>query len=64
MNYRKTLNELFDLYNSSPGGLDNDTANQNIEKFGRNVIPEGKKKSTLRIFLEQFTDFLDISADC
>lgn len=60
MNYRKTLTELYDLYNSSPGGLDDAKANANIEKFGRNVIPEGKKKSTLRIFLEQFTDFLVI----
>ena len=33
-------------------------ARMNQEKFGFNELTEGEKKNTLRIFLEQFKDFL------
>ena len=35
-------------------------ARMNQEKFGFNELTEGEKKNTLRIFLEQFKDFLVI----
>ncbi len=40
--------------------LTSEQAKQNLEKYGYNELVEGKKKSTLQIFLEQFKDFLVI----
>lgn len=38
--------------------LTNEQAKRNQEKYGLNELEEGKKKNILRIFLEQFKDFL------
>lgn len=40
--------------------LTSEQAKQNQEKYGFNELVEGKKKSTLQIFLEQYKDFLVI----
>ena len=40
--------------------MTSEQARQNQEKYGFNELVEGKKKSTLQIFLEQYKDFLVI----
>ncbi len=46
--------------NGSLEPLSDQQVKANREKYGPNELAEGKKKSTLRIFLEQFKDFLVI----
>ena len=58
--YRQKPEELYSEFNSSENGLTSQQAEKNSEKYGKNQISEGKKKSALVIFLEQFKDFLVI----
>ena len=58
--YQKKLDELYKDFSSSENGLSTEQAQKNIEKFGNNVITQGKKKPIWQIFLEQFKDFLVI----
>ncbi|MFH0922521.1 MAG: HAD-IC family P-type ATPase, partial [Candidatus Micrarchaeota archaeon] len=43
---------------SSEKGLTGGQVRERLVKYGRNELKEGKKKGPLRMFLEQFTDFL------
>ena len=52
--------ELFRLRETSPEGLSEKEASLRLAKYGPNELQAGKKKSVLRIFLEQFADFLVI----
>ena len=56
--YQKKLDQLYTEFSSGENGLSTEQAVKNCEKFGRNVITEGKKKSIPVIFLEQYKDFL------
>ena len=58
--YRRSPEELYKEFSSGENGLTSAQAQQNAEKYGRNVISEGKKKSPFIIFLEQYKDFLVI----
>ena len=59
--WQKSREELFRELNSSPDGLTGAEAARRLEQYGPNELQEGGKKSTLRIFLEQFADFIVIS---
>ena len=58
--YRQTAEEVLAARNASSGGLTDQEARRRLEQFGPNKLSEGKKKSTLQIFLEQFKDLLVI----
>lgn len=56
--WQQTGQELGDGLQSGPGGLSGQEAARRLAQYGPNELREGGKKSTLRIFLEQFLDFL------
>ena len=60
--YRQTAEEVLAARNASAGGLTDQEARRRLEQFGPNKLSEGKKKSTLQVFLEQFKDLLDTGA--
>ncbi len=58
--YRKTVQQALDAQQAGMQGLSDQQAAQRREQFGPNKLSEGKKKSTLQIFAEQFKDLLVI----
>lgn len=58
--YQRRLDDLYGELGSGENGLSAEQAQKNIEKYGKNIITEGKKKPVWLIFLEQFKDFLVI----
>jgi magnesium-transporting ATPase (P-type) len=54
-----TVDEVIEKIKTDPDkGLDAEEANKRIEKFGRNEIPKGKKRSTFQRLLAQFKNTL------
>lgn len=58
--YQLTEEEVKRQVNGSTEPLTDAQVKENQSKFGPNELVEGKKKSTVQIFLEQFKDFLVI----
>ena len=58
--YQLSQNEVRREVNGKEEALTSSEVQQNQEKDGLNELVEGKKKSTIQIFLEQFKDFLVI----
>ncbi len=58
--WQQTGPDLQSLLQSGEPGLPGQEAARRLEKYGPNELREGGKKSTARIFLEQFLDFLVI----
>lgn len=50
---------ILDKLGTSESGLSQEQAAMILEEKGPNVLQEGKKKSTLQVFLSQFADLLD-----
>jgi Ca2+-transporting ATPase len=53
-----SLKEVFSDVNSSSKGLTKNEAKKRLADYGLNKIKEMKKKSTLKMFIEQFTSIL------
>ncbi len=54
------IDKVFEKLSSSPSGLTEDEASSRLEKYGRNELEEGETVSPIKLFLEQFSDFLVI----
>ncbi|WP_352399855.1 cation-translocating P-type ATPase [Anaerotignum sp.] len=56
--WMRKKDELFQEYGTSKHGLSGDEAERRIEKYGENKLKEGKRKSIVQVFFEQFADLL------
>ncbi len=56
--WEKSRMELFREFSSQENGLTQSDANLRLERYGANELLDRQKKGVLRIFLEQFSDFL------
>jgi len=52
------VEEVFNEVKSSPAGLSSQEVASRLEKYGANTLQEGKKKSLLEKFVDQFKDFM------
>lgn len=58
--YQQTPDDVLDALGTLKSGLSSEKASQLLNEHGENVLTEGKKKSTLQVFLSQFADLLVI----
>ena len=56
--FNKTGQETLELQKTSAAGLSAEEVERRKEQFGPNKLTEGKKKSVLQVFLEQFKDLM------
>ena len=56
--YQQTVKEVLDRVKSRESGLTDEEVKRSREACGWNELTEGKKKSILQIFCEQYKDFL------
>lgn len=56
--YLQSVEDVFKEVQSSPSGLSSQEAASRLEKYGENTLQEGKKKSLLEKFVDQFKDFM------
>ena len=52
------LSEISQLLNTSPSGINNISAAQRLEEYGKNQITDKKKKTVFRMLLHQLSDFM------
>ena len=56
--YLQSVEDVFKEVQSSPSVLSSQEAASRLEKYGANTLQEGKKKSLLEKFVDQFKDFM------
>jgi len=52
--YQLSIEDVFTKLNSSQHGLSDKESKQRLEKHGKNILPEQKTESLLKIFIDQF----------
>lgn len=58
--YLQTKDEVLKEFKTSSDGLSTKQAEENLAKYGKNALVEGKKKTAFQVFLEQFKDLMVI----
>lgn len=58
--YQMSKDEVLNSLGVTTDGLSSEKAKELLERNGKNVLQEGKKKSVLQVFLSQFADLLVI----
>ena len=58
--YKKSLQEVFEYYESFENGLSSNEALNRLDKNGKNKLKEPKKQSLVLMFLSQFKDTMVI----
>ena len=58
--YQLSEREAVEKLQASKSGLSSAQAGEREKKYGKNMLKESKKKSTLQVFAEQFQDLLVI----
>lgn len=58
--YQMSKDEVLNSLGVTTDGISSEKAKELLEKNGKNVLQEGKKKSVLQVFLSQFADLLVI----
>lgn len=56
--FNQEKEKLYQQFRTDGQGLSREEAEQRLQKYGANKLSEGKKKSVLQVFLEQFCDLL------
>ena len=56
--FRRTGQQALEQLNTTRDGLTDSEARRRLDQFGPNALTEGKKKTVLQVFLEQFKDLL------
>ena len=56
--WTETKEALFTTYQTDAHGLSGGEAQKRLAQYGENKLIEGKQKSVLRVFAEQFADLL------
>ena len=58
--FNQTSEDVLKCLDTQKEGLNSKEAAGRLEKYGKNALQEGKKKSGIQVFLEQFKDLLVI----
>ncbi len=58
--YKKTINEIMEVYGATKDGLGDANAKLKLRKNGKNELKEKDKKTKLQIFLDQFKNMMII----
>lgn len=58
--YLQTKDEVLKELKTGSDGLSTKQAEENLAKYGKNALVEGKKKTAFQVFLEQFKDLMVI----
>ena len=58
--YLQTKAKVLEELKTGSGGLSSQQTKDNLAKYGKNALIEGKRKTTLQVFLEQFKDLMVI----